>query len=71
VLIGTGAVILDNVTGRNNDISTPFLISIMLKNIGEGRKSHSAAQVGRSIGKQVRIRQVQNPKRLRCVLDER
>jgi len=71
VLIGTGAVILDKVTGRNNDISTPFLISVMLENIGEGRKSHSAAQVARSIGKQVRIRQVQNPKRLRCVLDER
>jgi hypothetical protein len=33
----------------------------MLKNIGEGRISHSAAQVACGIGKQVRIRQVQDP----------
>ncbi len=61
VLIGTGAVILDKVTGRNDDISTPFLISVMLQSRVEGCISRNAAQLARGIGKQVWIRQVQDP----------
>ncbi len=61
MLVGTGAFILDKVTGRNDNISTPFLISVVLESRGEGGISHSAAQVACGIGKQVRIRQVQDP----------
>jgi hypothetical protein len=61
VLIGTGAVILDKVTGRNDDISTPFPVSVMLQSRDEGCISRYAAQLARGIGKQVWIRQVQDP----------
>jgi len=61
VLVGASAVILDKVAGRNNNISTPVLISVMLESRSEGCISYGAAQVACGIGKQVRIRKVQDP----------
>ena len=68
--VGTCAVILNKVTRRHDDISAPFVIPIMVKGCGQGLISHRAAQVACGIGKQVRIRQVQDPQRLRCIFDE-
>jgi hypothetical protein len=42
----------------------------MVKGCGQGLISHRAAQIACGIGKQVRIRQVQDPQRLRCIFDE-
>jgi hypothetical protein len=70
VPVGTRAVILNKVTGRNDDISAPVVIAVMIEGRFQGRISYCATQVACGVGKQVRIRQVQDPQRLRCVFDE-
>jgi len=64
VLVGGRAVILNNVTGRNDDISSPFVIAVVIEGRFQGRISYCATQVACRVGKQVRIRQVQDPQRL-------
>ena len=68
--VGTRAIILNKVTRRNDDISAPSIIPIVVKSCGQGLIRHRAAQLACGIGKQVRIRQVQDPQRLRCIFDE-
>jgi len=71
VLVSFRAVILNQVASDDGQVGLPVAVTIVIEHGAQRRIGDSAAQVFSGVGKQVRIRQVQDPQRTRCVVDMR
>ena len=59
--VRAAAVVMNQVTGDDDEVGAPVAVNIMIENGTQRRMRHSAAQISRGVGKQMRIGKVQNP----------
>ena len=62
VIVRFPTIVLDQITGYDNDVSEPVATAIMFEHGQQRRVRHGVAEASVCVGKQMRVRQVQNPK---------
>ena len=62
VIVSTLTVVLDQITSYDDDVSEPVAAAIMFEHGQQRRVRHGIAEASVCVGKQMRVRQVQNPK---------
>ena len=59
--VGAGRIVLDKVSGQGNDVGLPAARFVVGDDFLQGGIGHGAAQFTIPVGKQVRVRQMQDP----------
>ncbi len=69
MFVGACAVVLNQIAGYDDQISTPVVVPIVVKYRTQRRIGYGAAQISPGVGEQMRIRKVQYPQRVSCAFD--
>ena len=59
--IGAGRIVLDQVAGQGGDVGLPVACIVVCNHSLQSRIGDGAAQVTIPVGKQMRVRQMQDP----------